>query len=161
MRKSRARASRCLHVVGLCVCLLNVFEVSRAHGVSSSCVRPREIPGFDIMETAVSTCQLCADLYGFRKTFPAVAGAHLGGYFCAIGTTRSDYCDEQHAECHVCFEIMIRKKRLAIAIFTRTSYKLRSIRLIPRVSKATRASSRATGVFRTRVIYSSKVCIRQ
>lgn len=64
-------------------------EASRERVVSSSCVRPREIPDFDIMEIAVSAYQLRVRVYLIlEKHF--CAGMALLVYTFTLQTTRGD-----------------------------------------------------------------------
>jgi len=58
--------------------LVEYAEAPRERTVSSGCVRPREIPDFDIMEIAVSAYQLRARIYPvLEKHFRAVVARIL------------------------------------------------------------------------------------
>lgn len=64
MRKSRAPVHLHAHIrPRVRVRLAEYVEDPRERVVSSGCVRPREIPDFDIMEIAVSAYQLRARIY--------------------------------------------------------------------------------------------------
>jgi len=77
--RARARARACVYVcVCVCVRLVEYAEAPRERTVSSGCVRPREIPDFDIMEIAVSAYQLRARIYPvLEKHFRAVVARIL------------------------------------------------------------------------------------
>lgn len=78
MRKSRAPVHLHAHIrlrvrVRVRARLAEYVEDPRERVVSSGCVRPREIPDFDIMEIAVSAYQLRARIYPvLEKHFRAV-----------------------------------------------------------------------------------------